>query len=229
MHEHRVEHSVLVFGRERRQRVCGRRTDAASRERLEGAGRQSDRQVVAAHDPVGLPPQEGRDGAHGQVVVIDERRDDPRLVGRGDGAGRRVGRQHKSLVLDGGERTFHDDGDSPAACVAPSLEQLEAVEDLVAAVVGGHDAQWAVGKGCARRRQLSRTKSGETSANEIDGKVAHGAWRLLVRLCVIEHSAPARLTGHQRSPQTASRATRPHSRRSHRLLHRRSLRPAGIR
>lgn len=211
-----LEHAVLVFCRESRQRVGRRWPDASPRQFFLSPDGQPVCELAAACHPVRLPPQLLRDGVGGQVVVGDERLDNERLVERGDGAGWRVGHQHEPLVVDGGERALHDRGDALASSRAPHLELLEAIEDFVVAIVGGRDPQRPVRQLCDRLRwHPPRTEMSEAGADAIDGKLAQGTVSARAGAClsVIELSWFARLTFHTRSPVASSGAARPQSRR----------------
>lgn len=143
---HRLEHTVLVFFRQRRQRVRRGWPDVPAGQPILSPARQPGRQLHTAGHPVRLLPEQMGNRTHGQVIVDDQRLHDARLVERGHGARRRVGHEQESLVVHGGERPLHDRGDGPVSGLAPPLEPLEAIEDLVVTVVGGHDPQRPVGQ-----------------------------------------------------------------------------------
>lgn len=55
----------------------------------------------AALDPLTALAEVARHGGHALLIVVDQRADHSRLVERGDGARRGVGRQQQALVLGG--------------------------------------------------------------------------------------------------------------------------------
>lgn len=191
-----LEHRVLIFGRQSCQRVCRRRSKAPGGQRFAGSGRQPCRQLKASGDPARFPRQQVCDVARLETVLVDQRLDDARLVCRSDRARWRVGHQHESLVVDGGQRAFHDRGHRRAPRRAPPLVPAKTVEDLVVIVVRRDNPQRDVGELRRRCARAPGTETGEACAEPIDGKPADR----LVSVCplfpfarVTSHRHPSRL------------------------------------
>lgn len=183
--ERRLEHQVLVFLRERGQGVRGGWPEAPPGQFGTGPRGQPGRELETAHDPVRPLAQQECDGACLDVVIGLKRRDHARFVERGHGAGWCVGHQHEPRVVDGRQRGLHDGGHGPASRVTPADEPLEAVQDLVVPIVGGHDADGPIGERRVGRREPSRPESGEAGADLFDGELADGPEPDAVR-----HGAP---------------------------------------
>lgn len=212
--ERRLEHQILVFLRERGQGVCGRWFEAPLGQFCASPRGQTGRQLEAAYHPVRPLPQKERDGARLEVMVGAKRRDHARFVERGHGAGRCVGHEHQPRVVDGRERGLHDRGHGPASRVTPAGELLEAVQDFVVPVVGGHDADGRIGERWFGRRESSRPESGEAGSDLVDGELPDGPGpvRHGVRILAVSASGCAGVTPHARDPRTGRhRRCRRHS------------------
>lgn len=81
-----------------------------------------------------------------EVIVLDERLHNPRLIECRDRAWWRVGAQDEALVLHTAHRPFDDRWDEAMSGLTRPLEMLEAIEDLVVPVVGRYDTNGQVGQ-----------------------------------------------------------------------------------
>jgi len=140
-----VEELVLFLGLQLAQGTRERRADAASGEPLLHGRRQARAHRQAGFDPAGLVPQQPRNAARGEPVLLDERADHLRLVERGHGARGSVGQEQQALVLGRRGRALDDHRHPGRTLFTPALQALEAVEDLEAPVIGGRDAQRQLG------------------------------------------------------------------------------------
>lgn len=209
-----LEYLVLSLWRQRRQGVRCRGSQPTSSHFLLASWREPRGQLLTPHHPVELPAQEARNRARGQVIVGDERIYDQSLVEHGDGACWRVGHQHQAFVVDGGHGTLHECRQALRSGLAPALEALEAVEELVVAVIGGHDPQRPVSQLGGRCRAPARAQQSEAGADALGGKqadVCGSRCRAFRRLGAVP-GRNARLTGHGRGPVPAWPARRWRSR-----------------
>lgn len=222
--ERRLKNQVLVLCRKRSQRVRRGCREAPGRELFAGPVRQASRQLQAERHPARLLLQHVRDGTRGESVVADEGGHDPRLVQCGESPGRRVGHQHRPLVVDGSHRMLHDHRNGPVSRGAPPFEPLEPVQELVVLVVGvgRHHAQRSVGERHLPNRRLTRAQTSKAGADAVDGKVAHRAALLRARRSPVRINAshstspavsspplPARRRVHHRSPHRPQKSTPP--------------------
>lgn len=172
--ERRLEHLVLILRCQRRQRVRRRGPQTSGGQFRAGAVGEPGRELQALRHPARLLREQVGDGARREVVLVDQRLDDARLVGGGDRTRWRVGHQHEPLVVDGGQRTLHDHGDGRSPRRAPPLEPLKAVEDLEVSAVDRDDSQRRIGQLLARRGRARGAESSEARSNPIAGERADG-------------------------------------------------------
>jgi hypothetical protein len=90
--------------------------------------------------PLGFAAEQACDPRGCQPVLLQQRADHSCLVQGGQRAWRCVGEQQQTLVLLHRRGTLHHHGNPLAALLPPALEPFEAVDDLVAPVLTGHDA-----------------------------------------------------------------------------------------
>jgi hypothetical protein len=95
----------------------------------------------AARGPAALLPGAPGDVQEREAVVVGERGDDARLVHGAERARRCVGREQEQLLVGGGTRGLDDDLDVRGATGAQLGEALEAVDDLVEPLAGGHGSR----------------------------------------------------------------------------------------
>jgi len=167
-----ADERVLVLLRHGAQGAREGGADLFSGERVPPRGPEAAADGLAATDPVGAVSQEARDARRGEAVLVEERTDDLRLVERGGRAGRRVGHEQPALVGRRVARRLHDDGDAALAGLLPAGEALETVDDLVAAVGAGRDAERQ--RGCVVGSDAPRTgpKPCVARVQRLDGQEA---------------------------------------------------------
>lgn len=153
----------------------------ASRKLILDLERETGRQLQAGCHPVRFAGQQLGNSAHRQVIVLGQRLHHPRFIERGDRSSGRVGQEHESFVVDGAQRALDDRGYVRVSGLAPPEELLEPVEDLVVAVVRGHDPQRRVGQLGSVHSKVPRPEGGVARTDELDGKVADGTWEFVPR------------------------------------------------
>ena len=212
--QYRLEHHVLILSRERGQGIRGGWPKASSCQFVTGALGEPRRELKTTRYPVRPLAQQEGDGVHLEVMVGAKRCDDARLIERGHGAGRRVGHQHEPRVLDGRQRQLHDGGHGPAPRIAPAVNPLEPVQNLVVSVVRGHDADRPIGERGVGRTELPRPEGGEVDADQVDWELPHGpdAARAGALVLVLAVRGRGSVTAHACDPW--ARCPRRSSRRS---------------
>lgn len=120
---------------------------------------------------------------------------DSRFVECRDRARRSIRHQQQTLVVHRAQGVLHDRGDGAVPRVAPRCKPLEAVEDLVAIVTGGYDAQRRLGQVCNRRSNAPRAECREAGADLFDREltdIAPGQFLERARAPHGRDAAPAR-------------------------------------
>lgn len=182
------DQSVLLIRLQRRERVGERGAERAAPEPLGGAGAEVSCEREPALNPDGLSSEQPSDRGRSALILVVKRRNDARLVERGERALRRVGSKKEALVLDAFiADALDDDGDGLSALLAPSLEPFEAVDDLVATIVGDHDANGELGEIVGREDRRAGSERGVRGGQGRDGHERGGA---LVGLFRIAHERP---------------------------------------
>jgi hypothetical protein len=145
-----------------------------------GLGRfgQAGGEVHAACHPLRLAPKLSSDGLLAEGLFGQQGEDDPRLVERGESSWGRIGQQHQALVFFGWARALQDDRDEGVSLLAPVHETFEAVEDLVLAVVGGHDAQGQLRGIVGKWVERSGSQTGVAGLETVNGEKADVTCRL---------------------------------------------------
>ena len=105
-----------------------------------GPSRQARSDQQSTSHPVGFAPQPPGDGGLAQTLLAGEGTDNPRLIQRGEGARGRVGEQQQAFVLHRVAGRLQDDRDMLPSLLSPTRKALEAVDDLIGVVFGGHHA-----------------------------------------------------------------------------------------
>ena len=129
--------AILIRCREPRQRRGHRRSDATAGQlvlRLIGEVR---RELQAGLDPVRFMPQQVGRGVDREAIAFHQRAHDEGFVHRRECSRRRVGREQEAPVVGSVGWRFDDHRDLRVARVAPTVEPLEAVDDLVDVRIGG--------------------------------------------------------------------------------------------
>lgn len=129
-------------------------------------------QRQAPVDPAAAAAEEAGDRRGREVVVVGQRADHAGLVHRAQRATRGVGLEEARLAHHAGG-ILDDDGHVGVARAGPAGQALEAIEDLVAAVVGGGDAQGQRGER-AGRIGARPAQGGQGGGQLRDGQDAHG-------------------------------------------------------
>jgi hypothetical protein len=140
-----------------RQRLLVRAAHAAERQRqghtqggavdaLGDFGRELRREQLARFDPPSTLPQQPRNAHRAEPVLHSQRVDDARLVHGRDRPARRIGREHERPRLGARARALDHHGDALRAGRAPAREALVPVDDDVALLRAGHDAQGELGE-----------------------------------------------------------------------------------
>jgi hypothetical protein len=184
-----IDEGVLVALVQGAERVSEGGAELCLSQLLLCRGAEEPADVDAAGYPARALAQQPGDLGLGLTVLVDERADDPRLVEGGDGARRGVGAEQEALVLFDPRRSFDHDGHELTALLSPPCQALEAVDDLVGAVVGGRDAQGQLGPlvdPLSRRAHPQRPVGGPQQG---DGYVLDGA-RNCGALLLGSHGSP---------------------------------------
>lgn len=182
------DQSVLLIRLQRRECMSERRADHAAPEPLGGAGAEVSCERESALDPDGFLPEQPSDRGGSALIIVVKRLDDARLVERGERALRRVGSKKEALVLDAIiADALDDDGDGSSALLAPSLEPLESVDDLVGTIVGDHDADGELGEIVGREDRRAGSQRGVRGGQGRDGHESGGT---LVGLFSVAHERP---------------------------------------
>jgi len=129
---------VLFVGGPLAQAMGERGTNAPGSQLLLAAHTQTAADGVAALDPLAALAELARHRGHVVLIVIDQRTDHPRLVQRGQGAHRGIGRQQQALVLGGQRRGFDHHRQLTRSLLRVRTQALEAVEHLEATVGDRH-------------------------------------------------------------------------------------------
>lgn len=135
-----AQQGILVLDGQGAQGVGQGRPDLPLGQFVFGHGGQPCSDVHPTRHPLGFALQLTGDTRRAQALLAHQRAHHPGLVQCGQSASRTVGQKQQAFVLGRGARGLDHHGDEPVALLAPSLQALEAVEDLVQALFGGHDA-----------------------------------------------------------------------------------------
>jgi hypothetical protein len=137
---HHAGHGLLLLGTERAQRVGQRHAKGAlvdlSLQRLTKLLGQGE----PHQDPTGPSATGPGDGLGAQLLFMPKRPDHPGLVHRTERAGWAVGFEQGTHPLGRRARRLHQDRHTLQAEPAPAREALEAVDELIGPVLGGHHA-----------------------------------------------------------------------------------------
>ncbi len=125
---------VLILGPERHERAGERRADGAARELVLRLGTQARAQRQATLHPVALFAEQVRDGPGRELVLVHQRPDHACLVHRGQRPRWRIGAKKQPLVCRRRLRRLDYDGYQLVPLLAPAVQALEAVDDLVPSV-----------------------------------------------------------------------------------------------
>lgn len=171
----------LFPGPERAQGDGPRERQAAAIDARAQVLRQAPAERQAALHPLRLATQEFGDRGRREAVLARERRHDASLVHWAGGLRQGVRVQEPSLhrwTRDG----LDDDGDLEEAFSPPPGESLEAVEDLVGAVVRGGDADWherqfASVRAFAAQGSEGRAKAFDRDVDHVAGSSSGINWK----------------------------------------------------
>ena len=97
-------------------------------------------QRESSYDPGLAPVEQLRDRRQTEVILLVQRTDDARLVHRSGGARRSIGSQQQKLALGHATAGFDHRRHPCEPLFLPAREPFEAVDDFVAALPVGHDA-----------------------------------------------------------------------------------------
>lgn len=165
----RGDDRLLLLPGQSGERVGERGADRAVGELLLDPRREPRRERDPPRDPRGLPAEEARRRLLREAVLLHERHDDAPLVERAQRPGRGVREEEEALPLGRGPRGLDDGGHEGVPRGAPPREPLQAVDDLVGAVLDGHNAHGQIaGLARARRSRRARAEGGEARAQELD-------------------------------------------------------------
>lgn len=170
-----ADQGVLLLVGQGTERVGEGGADLGVGQLLLGRGAEVPADVEAAGHPARALAQEPGDLGLGLAVVVDERADDPRFVEGGHGTWRGVGAEQQALVLLGRGRPLDHDRHELAALLSPASQALEAVDDLIDAVVGRRDAQGHLGPLVDLLSRGARSQRSVGGAEMGDGYVLYGA------------------------------------------------------
>lgn len=107
-----------------------------------GCDREVAADLQAALHPLATLAEQTGNLTDAQMIVVDERADYPGLIDGGDGAWRCIGDEQQALVLVGRCGCFEHHGKFlRVGSFLLCRQALEAIDDLEAAIVGGHYAQ----------------------------------------------------------------------------------------
>jgi hypothetical protein len=152
------------------QALSERGTDAPHGKLLLAPRAEAAADGEAALDPLAALAETARHRAHALLIVVDQRTDHPRLVERGEGARRGVGRQQQALMLGGLRRGLDHHGQLTRSLFLVRAQALEAVEHFEGAVRDRHHANGQCGgltrQGTARAARSQRRVAG---AQLLDG------------------------------------------------------------
>lgn len=137
---HGLKQGILVLDGQSAQGVGQGRSDLPPGQLLLGHGGQPRSDVHPTRHPLGFALQLAGDTRRAQALFAHQRAHHPGLVQCSQGAGRTVSQKQQTFVLRRGAGGLDHHGDEAVALLAPSLQALEAVDDLVQALFGGHDA-----------------------------------------------------------------------------------------
>ena len=171
----------LLPGGERAQGDRQRERQAAAIDARAQVLRQAPAERQAALHPLRLATQELGDRGRREAVLARERRHDASLVHGAGGLRQGVRVQEPSFhrrTRDG----LDDDGDLAEAFSPPPSESLEAIEDLVGAVVRGgdaerHERQFASVRAFAAQGSEGRAKSFDQDVDHVTGSSSGINWK----------------------------------------------------
>lgn len=141
-----AQERLLVLGRQGAQGVGQGGADLPPGELVLGRRRQACSDLQATSHPLGFALKGASDPSRGEAVLVPQRAHHPRLIQCGRAAGRTVGQKQQTLVLCGGTGGLDHHGDELVALLTPTLQALEAVDDLIQALLGGHDTDGQLGQ-----------------------------------------------------------------------------------
>ena len=170
-----VQHGILILGRQAAQGVSHRGTELSLRECVFCQGRESCGDIPTAGYPRGFSAQQAGDGGGAETVFAEQGIDHTPLVQRGEGAGRRVGCKKQALVFFGGAGAFQHDRNELESALAPGGEAFEAIDDLIAAVGGGDDAEGQLRGVVGQMGGSPRAQRGVAGPKPLDGEQAEGS------------------------------------------------------
>jgi hypothetical protein len=142
--------------------------------------REASAQGQASLHPVARAPQQQASASHGQLVVVDQRSDDPCLVERGQRAWWSVGAEEQPLVRERRRRGLDDHRHLCVPLRLPAREALEAIQHLVGALAGLGHPQGQIGPTIVPRRERARTQLGVALPETADGNVANRTGRISI-------------------------------------------------
>lgn len=163
-----AEDRVLALRWQRTQRMRQRRADATLRHLTLGLDRKVPADGDAARHPGELPSQPPPYRSLGESIVFDEGENDAGLVQGRHGARRSIGPKQEVLVLHTRRGALYDNGDLRVAVFAPGVKALEAVENLVGAVVTRSDADGKCRRQVWREPRRPWTQGRVTLAQAVD-------------------------------------------------------------
>jgi len=131
---------VLLAGGHVAQAVGERGADAPGGELVLPPRAEVAADGESALDPLAALTEPACHRSHALLIVVEQRTDHARLVERGAGARRGVGRQQQALVLDGLRRGLEHHRQLGGSVFPVGTQALEAVEHLEAAVRTRHHA-----------------------------------------------------------------------------------------
>lgn len=169
----RLEDTVLVLVGQGRQGIGQGGSDLASCQRILNLDREPSGHLETALGPFLLVSQEMSRRANRQPVIVDERLDHAGFIKGGDGPDGCVDFEHKTLVILGIDRGLDDGRHKLVPCIAPSIEPLEAIEDLEEAAIDRNDPQGEIAHLGRPPGSGSRPKVSITRANPVPGDAAN--------------------------------------------------------
>ena len=140
MARHGAKQGILVLDGQGAQGVGQGRSDLPPGQLVLAHGGQTRSDVHPTRHPLGFALQLASDTRRAQALFAHQRADHPGLVQCGQGAGRTVGQKQQAFVLGRRAGGLDHHRDEAVALRAPSLQALEAVDNLVQSLFGGHDA-----------------------------------------------------------------------------------------
>jgi hypothetical protein len=136
-----VDQAVLLLVPQTAELVAERRPYGPAAELLRGVTRQLAAERQASLDPLALVAEQPTNGARTEPVLSSERADHARLVECRRGARGGIGQEQPALVLRARARGRHQHRPEAVAALAPASEALEAVQDLVVAILTRRDQE----------------------------------------------------------------------------------------